>query len=262
VATSEIIVNDYLATALRRRYKSWQVTGIVEAENTGTLVGFAGQRPDLIVRDNPMAPVSVETEFLPAATVEADAIARLGKVYKPTGGTIHSAIAVRSPAKYRNLSGAAIDHALEADQAIEYCLISGETAATAKRWPSAGYLKGTVTDLAFVVGTARVSPIAVEKGATILENGAKILAAMLQSAAEKSVRLGTSISNALKQDVSGQTYTMAATILVNAFVFQETIAGTSVDLNSVPSLGELGTDGDRPTLCLPAACSTPSPIGR
>lgn len=247
MATSEIVVNDYLATALRKRYKSWQITGIITAENTGTLVGFPGQRPDLIIRDNPMAPVSVETEFLPAATVEADAIARLGKVYKPTGGTIHSAIAVRYPAKYRNLEGAAIDLALEADQNIEYCLVSGETPTDAKRWPASGYLKGTVTDLAYVVATARVSPIAVEQGATVLEQGARVLAAMLETAAEKSPRLSLSVANALKQEATSQTYAMAATILVNAFVFQETIAGTSTDLSSVPSLGELGTDGDLPT---------------
>lgn len=247
MATSEIVVNDYLATALRKRYKSWQGTGIITAENTGTLVGFAGQRPDLVIRDNPMAPVSVETEFHPAATVEADAIARLGKIYKPTGGTIHSAIAVRYPAKYRNLEGTAIGLALEADQNIEYCLVSGETPANAKRWPSTGYLKGTVTDLAYVVATARVSPIAVEQGATILENGAKVLAAMLEAAAEKNTRLSQSVSNALKQDATSQTFAMAATILVNAFVFQETIAGTSTDLTSIPSIGDLGTDGDVPT---------------
>ena len=75
MATSELIVNEYLSTALRKRYKSWQVGDIISCENTGTLVGFTGKRPDLIVRDNPMAPVSIETEFLPAATVEADAIA-------------------------------------------------------------------------------------------------------------------------------------------------------------------------------------------
>ncbi len=201
----------------------------------------------MIVRDNPMAPVSIETEFLPAATVEGDATARLGKIYKPTGGTIHSAIAVRYPAKYRSLAGDNITKALEAEQAIEYCLLSGETPDDAKRWPSAGYLKGTVTDLAYVVATARVSPIAVEQGATILENGAKILAAMLESAAEKNARLGLSVANALKQEATSQTYTMAATILVNAFVFQETIAGTSIDLTSVPSLGDLGTDGELPT---------------
>ena len=247
MATSELIVNDRLATALRKRYKSWQSGDIISCENTGTLVGFTGKRPDLIVRDNPMAPVSIETEFLPAATVENDAIARLGKIYKPTGGTIHSSIAVRYPAKYRNLSGTAIDQALEADQAIEYCLISGEEAASAKRWPSAGYLKGTVTDLAFVVASARVSPIAVERGATILENGAKVLAAMLETASEKNVRLGLAMADALKQESTTQTYTMAATILVNAFVFQETIAGTSIDLTSIPNLADLGADGDLPT---------------
>jgi hypothetical protein len=136
MATSELIVNEYLCTALRKRYKSWQVDGIISCENTGTLVGFTGQRPDLIVRDNPMAPVSIETEFLPAATVEGDATARLGKIYKPTGGTIHSAIAVRYPAKYRSLAGDNITKALEAEQAIEYCLLSGETPDDAKRWPS------------------------------------------------------------------------------------------------------------------------------
>lgn len=247
MATSEIVVNDYLAAALRLRYKSWQPDGIVSCENTNTLVGFAGQRPDLIIRDNPMAPVSVETEFSPAVTVEADAAARLGKVYRPTGGTIHSAIAVRYPAKYRNLAGKAITSALEADQFLEYCLLYGDAPDSHRRWPSVGYLKGTVTDIAHVVATARISPIAVEQGATILENGARVLAAMLETAAGSNARLKDAVANALKQDASTQTYTMAATILVNAFVFQDTIAGATDDLVSIVGISDLGTGGGLPT---------------
>ena len=59
MATSEIVVNDYPAAALRLRYKSWQLAGIITCENTNTLVGFSDQRPDLVVRDNPLATVSV-----------------------------------------------------------------------------------------------------------------------------------------------------------------------------------------------------------
>jgi hypothetical protein len=240
MATSEIVVNDYLAAALRKRYKSWEVTGIISCENTGTLAGFSSQRPDLIVRDNPMSPVSVETEFFPAATVESDAAARLGKIYSPTGGEIHSAIAVRYSSNYKNLAGKAITQALEHDQNLEYCLLTGETGAEFHRWPAVGFIKGSVTDLAFVIASAKVSPIAVERGATVLESGARALAAMLEVAAASNPKLGPAIARLLKQDATNQTFAMASTIIVNAFVFQDTIAGMSPELEQVRGLSDLG----------------------
>ena len=54
-------------------------------------------RPDILIVEPHVAPVVIETELLPAVTVEADAIARLGQALKSTGSEIQSSIAVRLP---------------------------------------------------------------------------------------------------------------------------------------------------------------------
>ena len=53
--------------------------------------------PDLIVRDPLAAPVVLETEYLPARTVENDAVARLGARLTDSGDVVEQCIAVRVP---------------------------------------------------------------------------------------------------------------------------------------------------------------------
>jgi hypothetical protein len=219
----------------------------VTCENTGTLAGAPGQRPDLVIRDNPVAPVSLETEFVPANTVEADARARLGKVYNPTGGTIEAAVAVRIPSRYRGFAGPQIQSELTGENNLEYCIFFGNSPTANERWPASGYVRGTVEDLAYVVSTARVANATVEEAASILEAGAKKLSAMLQSAAQTSPALASVVAESLKQEATIQTYAMGATILVNAFVFQGMIAGSSDELLNINSPESMGKNPGSPT---------------
>lgn len=208
-------------------------------ESTDSLAAKA-KRPDIIIADNPMSPVGVETEFSPANTVESDAASRLGKTFMATGGTIHTVVAVKLPAKYRNLAASAISDALETEDEIQYCVLTGASSSEYNRWPAAGYVRCSVSDLAYVVATAKVSPIAVANAAAILEEGAKVLAAMLSAAAKSNPTLGKQVSASLRQETSDQTYAMGATIIINAFVFQETIVGTHGELADVEGIYTLG----------------------
>jgi hypothetical protein len=246
MATSEIVVNEYLGAELRRRYSSWQRSGVVVCESTEAF-STKSQRPDLIVCDNPLSPVGIETEFSPANSVENDAASRLGKIYRPTGGTIHSVLAVRLPMKYRRLSGEDIARALATDTELQYCLLFGSSPTDRSRWPGAGYVAGSVMDLANVVSSAKVSPVTVSEGARILEEGARVLAAMLASASATNTSLGELIASHLKQDSGMQTFTMASTILINAFVFQETLARASTELADINSIYDYGAGTLKPT---------------
>lgn len=239
MATQEIIVNEYLGTALATKYARWK-SGAVVTENTEAFK-LKGQRPDIIVSDNLMSPVAIETEFLPANGVEGDAASRLGQIYLPTGGTIHSAVAVRLPIKYRQMASAEITQALEDEQTLEYCLLYGDSPGERSRWPATGFIQGSVSDLAHVIAVAKISPVTVAEGARLLEEGARVVAAILGSASADSSQLGLRIANHLRQDPGSQTFTMAATILINAFVFHETIAGTSDDLAEIRSIYGFGS---------------------
>ena len=57
---------------------------IVRSENTQIIEGHPGLRPDIVVTAAGRSPVVVESEYLPAATVEEEARSRLG--LKVAGG--------------------------------------------------------------------------------------------------------------------------------------------------------------------------------
>ncbi|WP_298189575.1 hypothetical protein [Novosphingobium sp.] len=246
MATPEPIVNDYLAHELRSKHPEWLRDGIVIAENTASFAS-KGQRPDIIVCDDWAAPVGVETEYQPAMTVEKDAASRLGQVYTPTGGKIHAVVAVRLPSRYRNLNGSAIANALRVEKELEYCLLTGDNPVGYHRWPSTGFVKASVANLASVIVSAKVSSALIDTAATILENGARMVASQIEASAVSHIGIGVSIADTLKQEAGFQTYAMTATILINAFVFQETLAGASHELLTVTSLYKLGQVAMKPT---------------
>ncbi len=78
MATTEHTINDALAEALRGTRRAWRSCDIVRSANAGMLKGSSG-RPDILVIEPNVSPVAVETEVLPAATVEAKAVSRLGR---------------------------------------------------------------------------------------------------------------------------------------------------------------------------------------
>lgn len=68
----------------------------VRSENTQIILGHPGLRPDIVITATGRSPVVVESEYLPAATVEEEARSRLGLKVRG-GGTIEAAIALRYP---------------------------------------------------------------------------------------------------------------------------------------------------------------------
>ncbi len=75
--TTEHTINGTLAEALRDTRRAWANPDIVRSENTGMLRGSA-RRPDILVLEPNVSPVAIETEVLPATTVESEAVSRLG----------------------------------------------------------------------------------------------------------------------------------------------------------------------------------------
>ena len=86
----------------------------VRSESTQTITGQAGKRPDIIIEDLGRAPVVIEAEFFPGATVEAEAKSRLGLEVAASGREIEAAIALRYPYEI----GDADDHVPPLDIAI------------------------------------------------------------------------------------------------------------------------------------------------
>jgi hypothetical protein len=235
MATTEHTINDAVAELLRGTRRTWRDTDIVSSENTGQLKGSTA-RPDILVVEPNVSPVVIETEVLPAVTVEAEAVARLGAQLKKTGRTILSSVAVRLPLRLRDKSGKALQKELLACAEIEMALYTGSNPSARTRWPKAGWIVGSVADLSILTQSATVPPDVIDAAATELVNGVSEAAGLLAETAKENGEAVERIAKELYQEDGEQTRRMAATILANAFVFHESLAGK---LKGVQSIDEL-----------------------
>ena len=238
MATTEHTINDALAGVLRGTRRAWHQTDVVRSENIRMLKG-SNERPDILVIESTVSPVVIETEVSPAATVESDAISRLGKQIRVTGRTILSSIAVRLPQRLRTKEGSFLQTELENVSDIEMALYTGSDPSAHSRWPRSGWILGRVSDLSILVQYASVPPEVIEKAADQLVTGVSEAAGLLKEMLEEHPGAIHKIGEELRQADSDQTRRMAATILANAFVFQENLAGGPDELASVNSLEQL-----------------------
>jgi hypothetical protein len=177
MATAENTINDALAELLKGTRRAWRDSEIVSSENTGQLKGSTA-RPDILVVEPNVSPVVIETEVLPAVTVEAEGIARLGAQLKKTGRTILSSIGVRLPLRLREKSGKALQKELLGCTDLEMALFTGSGASAASRFPHTGWMVGTVADLSILTQAASVPPDVIEEAANNLANGVRESAGM------------------------------------------------------------------------------------
>lgn len=242
MVTTEHTINDALARVLRGTRRAWQESNIVLSENTGMLKG-SNARPDILVIEQTVSPVTIETEVLPAATVESDAISRLGERVRTTGKAILSSIAVRLPVSLRTKHGSLLQSEL-ANANIEMVLYTGNDPSIYSRWPRSGWILGSVSDLSILVQSASVPPEVIDEAANQLVSGVSEAAGLLEEMVKAYPGAIHKISEELRQEDSDQTRRMAATILANAMVFQENLAGGKGKLASVNSLEQLrGSSG-------------------
>jgi hypothetical protein len=179
---------------------------------------------------------------MPATTVESDALARLGKQVRTTGRLILSSVAVRLPTRFRTLHGSNLANEVRSATDFEMAVYTGSSPSLARRWPHSGWILGAVTDLSIITQSASVPPDVIESAADQLVDGVSEAAALLEEMAQAHPGAMDKICTELKQGHGEQTRRMAATILANAFVFQETLAGGPGELASVKSLEELRCD--------------------
>ena len=236
--TSEIVLNEYIGDALKGHAPSWGGSGVILSENTGAFTK-TGLRPDIVVCENIVSPIVIETEYLPAATVEKDAAARLGQTYVPTGGEVHVTIAVRVPSKMKTLSGAALAEEIRNSREFEYCILAGDSPEEFVRWPETGFVSASIADIATAIKVAKISPVKLGKAVASLEYGANSIATLIEKNSAKYSALSSTIPTLLKQSASLQTYKMAAAIIINALVFHETLVEHSDKLGHVASIYDL-----------------------
>ena len=241
MATTEQTINDALAAVLLETRSLWRYKGVVKSENVDVLKA-SGKKPDILINERNVSPVIVETEVLPAQTVESDAKRRLGEHLVPSGGRILSSLAVRLPVRLRDLSGQPLKEEIRTASDFDVALFTGENPESFVRWPRNGWVKANVTDLSMLVQSATLPPAVVEEAANKLVAGVSEAAAFLEGMTIAHHGAMSKICEDLRQQDSEQTRRMAATILANALVFHESLARGEGDLYEVRTLDELRND--------------------
>ena len=195
----ESIINDTLARLLRER------SGLSTAAETL----HAGKRPDIIVRLSE-GPVILETEFEPAATVEADALSRLGMSLD--GQRVQNVFAITVPARLRSTN-----------QQHLYQRLATSTLAW-QEWRIDGTSGPRLTGSAVELGNAvaRSTPPAgnLEEAVDALDEGVRWAGSRLYSSPGTVAR----VSKIFGAEPGDEVANMAALVIINAMVFQERLA--------------------------------------
>jgi len=241
MATTEHSINDALAEVLRTTRRAWQSAHAISAEKTGMLKG-SNKRPDILVIEPHVSPVVIETEISPAATVEAEARSRLGEELRKTGRRIMSAIAIRMPSSVTEFQGQTLRDHLANSDLFEMVLYTGKSEAEAVRWPMKGWITGKVGDLSILTQSASIPPDLIEEAANQLVVGVREAAGIIADLAATHPASIGKISEHLRQEDGEQTRRMAATILTDAFLFHENLAGGPGELGTVKSVDELRSE--------------------
>lgn len=197
------------------------------------------KRPDILVIEPNVSPVVIETEVVPAVTVETEALARLGEEIGATGQPILSAVAVRLPNRLRSVRPQILRSELAKTRDLEMALYTGRSPSAGSRFPETGWVRGGIADLSLLCQAAGVPPDVIEEAVSQLVNGVSESAALLADVARQHPGVAQKISEELLQKDSEQTRRMATTILANAFVFHETLADGPGPLAGVSSLDQL-----------------------
>src|SRR6266568_2119306 len=199
MATTEHTINDVVAALLRETRRAWRATNVVSSENTAMLVG-SNKRPDILVVEPSVSPVAIETEVLPAVTVESDATARLGETVRLNGRLILSSISVCLPERLKKRSGFSLRKELATSSDLEMALYTGSGPNAAQRWPKSGWITGGVADLSLLAQSATVPPDVIEQAANHLVDGVSEAAGLIGEMAQGHPGAIQEICKELRQD--------------------------------------------------------------
>ena len=198
----------------------------VRSENTQTITGHPGLRPDILIEDPGRAPVVIEAEYMPGATVEAEAKSRLGLEVAASGRRIEAAISLLYPDEISDADD--LPAALKQAR-LSYCVFTEERKGIS-RFPESGWLDGSPEDVADLIRLVSVPQRAVDDATTTLQEGISAAAKVLDEMDTNRQAVTMTIARLLGMSNVPQTRRMACAIIANALVFHERIAGMYDDV--------------------------------
>ena len=207
--THESVINVALAQVLSERL------GLTTAAETM----YGRSRPDIVLRRDG-GPVVLEVELEPAATVDADALARLG--LEIDGQPVQNAFAVAVPGQFRQTDQRHLTERLAAARDLRW-----------REWridgTSGPRLSGNVAELGRAADRAVPPSSNVQEGVDELAAGVRRAGARLYRSQGALAR----VADAFSTQPGDETAHMAALVITNAMIFQERLAGDNVRIDPV-----------------------------
>jgi predicted RNA methylase len=253
--THEQTINTALGEVLHALGQNWRI----RSENVGRIFEEGG-RPDILIEKADGWPLVIEAEVGNHRQAEVEAQSRLGRHLVTSPNVIHAAIALIYPEALRNHHGQALRNAIR-EATLEYALFSVERDGSTGRFPTSGWLSGSVFELAILLHRSSIPAWRVESLADVLEAGVIRAEGAFSASHPHGSALGASVADMLGQsdDEAGQTRRMAMTVVVDAFVFHAALAEAEMAVHdrqsgqnrNVKSPSEFRAHGAfRPTLLL------------
>lgn len=219
--TGEVSINDALAEVLDGMRTNWNVGG----QRYGKVLQ-SGKQPDVIIEENGVSPIIIETEISPANTLEQDVYNKLGQ--KTTrGDIISSVLGIKIPKRYANFDKSNLRHELSTNGGdFEYFLCTLTTAnnineKSENRFPNKGFLTGNIYDIMMVAHLCMLSTINTSQGTDIFIQTITKVGSIIGNL-KKDARIR--ITNLLAQPDDEQTRLMSSFILLNAVLFHDRAA--------------------------------------
>ena len=247
--THEQTINTSLGEVLQDLGRGWGV----RAEQVGRIF-VEGGRPDILIEKPDGWPIVLEAEVGNYGQAEAEAQSRLGNRLVSTGALIHAAVALVYPEELRHHTGAGLRDNLKVCS-LEYALFAIESDDSISRFPKAGWLSTSVSELVVLLHRSSIPAWRVEELADALEQGVVSASGVFSATHPHSSALGQRVAALLGQsdDEAGQTRRMAMTVIADALVFQAALAEAEMEIRTTPprtvkSPSELRSHGTfRPT---------------
>ena len=187
------------------------------------------KNPDIFITRPGYEPVAIEAKYVDSADdVVAQAQKHVGREleteYATRTETLHTVMAIRYPAWFKEVAGRDIEEKLCHAADLQY-LLKGKSGGETYRFPRKGWATGTVADIANAVHVGTVPSERIDDAAEQMERAVNIAAQQLDAAVKARAAIGDSLEHILHQERGTQTSRMACLIITDAFVFHSSLAG-------------------------------------
>ena len=224
----EHTINVKVGEALGQLGKSWTVS----VEPNGMFADGTG-RADILIEKQDGWPVILEAEVANYAKADDEAKSRIGRELVDSTSSVHAAVALVYPKKLRNSAEVKKLEQEIPSAEFEYALYTMEADKSKSRFPSQGWIKGDIKDLAGLVHRSSVPAWRVKTLSDSLDKGIRQAEGEITRKHPINSDLGKRIGNILIQQNkdSEQTRLMAMVVVTDAFIFHSALSDVQMTVD-------------------------------